>query len=840
MIQVIKISLLYSFIFIHIIASAQEDKKPNKGFAKIQEENNIFFEKNPSIRGYKQWKRKEWLLEPRLYGGHENMNIAKRSWAAYAEYGNNNHSRTTHGSWSFIGPSQNNKGQGRVNAIAVLPSNPNVIYVGSSNGGVWKSLDQGLTWSNISPNIPLLAVADIKLNPLNENEIFVLTGDGDPNPTSTGNTGHAQEETRSIGIIKSSDGGNTWYPTSFSISQSIDLAPTKLMIHPSNPAIQFIACDKGLYRTDNEWNTHDTVINTLTYDVEYKPGSTTILYASGNNWIRKSTDGGNVWSTITDADFSGIDVNARIELAVAPSSSNVVYAFAGNWTNFLGIFLSTNEGNSNTWTAANTTSTTFGTFAEYCSAIEVDPNDWTDVFAGFQFICRSGDSGSNWSRIDGNVVHADIHDIKYVGNTLYVACDGGLYKTTNEGTWWTALFNGLNITEIYRISGTPQNENLYLVGTQDNGTMQKESISNTFGNPGGGDGMTSHINPTNSLIRYLSSQNADIWRTTNGLSYNQVSIPGGAGSWVTPFVFDPTVNTRMFVGKSNLYRSENGSTNWQVLITPSNFVPLINCLALSNTNQNKLYISSKNRIAWTNEALSTNSVITWTDVTAGLPNLFITDIAVNPDDDTEIFVTLSGYNEGQRVYKSNNSGATWQNITGSLPAVPVNTIVYHDNGLNNDAIYIGTDIGVFYRNNNIGDWVFFSNFMPVAIVTDLYINTAFNTLTAGTYGRGLWRSPLYENCIPNINFNSFIGGVRYYSAGNSITSNISLPQDNGHEVHLKAGDNVTLLPGFNASGQIIFDAKVGSCPSIVSNFSSDDPPQSNFVMSERFYNMLKK
>ena len=831
-------TLVLLCIAVSVNAQNNRSKIPNS-FALLQTETNDFFNRNPNTKGYKQWKRKEWFLAPRLYAEKNNDNLAQKTWAAYADYTKNtSSSRATHGSWSFIGPSSNNTGQGRVNAIEVLPSNNNVIYVGGSNGGIWKSTDGGINWTNKSPNIPLLAIADIEINPINENEIFVLTGDGDPAPNSTGNIAHSQEETRSIGIIKSTDGGNTWFPTAFSIDQSLDLAPTKLLIHPSNPNIQFIASNKGLYRTDNQWATHDTVILALTYDVEFHPGNVEVLYASGSNWIGKSTNGGLNWNAVTDADFSSIASDSRIELAVSPNATNVVYALAGNWTTFYGVFLSTSDGNNNTWTISNNSSTALGGFARYCTAIEVDPNDWTDVFAGFQWICKSGDSGANWSNITESVVHADIHDIKYVGNTLFVACDGGLYKSTNDGSAWTVLFNGLGITEIYRMSGTPQDEDLHLIGAQDNGTMEKTSSSTTFTNPGGGDGMTNHINPTNSLIKYLSSQNGAISRTTDGTNYSGITIPGGNGAWVTPFIFDPTVNARMFVGKSNVHRSEDGATSWNTLVNP--FGGLVNCMALSHTNQNKLYLSSGSQIAWTNQALSTTSNITWTNISAGFPNLFITDIAVNPDDDTEIFITMSGYDDGERVYKSNNSGGTWENITGTLPAVPVNTIVYHDNGQNNDALYIGTDIGVFYRNNNIGDWIFFSNLMPVAIVTDLYINTGFNTLSAATYGRGLWKSPLYDGCVNDINFGYFGGGVRYYSVNNTIISDVDLPKDLGHSVHLKGGNSVTLNPGFTAGGEINFDAKIGPCPSPISNLSNQVSPQSNFVMSDEFYRRLMR
>ena len=129
--------------------------------------------------------------------------------------------------------------------------------------------------------------------------------------------------------------------------------------------------------------------------------------------------------------------------------------------------------------------------------------------------------------------------------------------------------------------------------------------------------------------------------------------------------------------------------------------------------------------------------------------------------------------------------------------------------------------------------------MPVAIVTDLYINDNYNTISASTYGRGLWKSSLYDGCDANYTLSSIGGGVRYYSASNTITSNAVLPMDFGNEIYLKGGNNVSLTPGFNAGGYSIFNAKIGPCPNPVNNLMNKDQyPQSNFVMSKDFYRKL--
>ncbi|MFM2393665.1 MAG: hypothetical protein RLZZ546_1647, partial [Bacteroidota bacterium] len=810
-----------------------------QNFKELSNEMNAMYK--TGVKGYKQWKRKEWFLQQRLYPSSKIENLTTKTFREFENFKQRNASnRETHGSWAFQGPTFSNTGNGRLNTIAIHPTNENIIYVGSSNGGIWKSTSGGTSWVNVSPNIPLLAIADIKINPSNTNEIFVLTGDGDPSP-SVGSF-HGQMEISSIGIIKSIDGGNTWQPSNLSINTTNAMVPYKLLIDPNNFDIQFIAANGRLLRTANQWQTIDTVITNTTYDIEFKPGNSNIMYASGSNWIRRSTDNGENWDLITDADFSWMSSSSRVELAVAPNNVSVVYALAGGWNNGLDAFyLSTDSGQNNTWTLKNTTETVHGAFTTYCVGLAVDPNDWNDVYGGMQWICKSTNQGGNWTSIVQNTVHADIHDVLFYGSNLYVACDGGLYKSANQGSTWTNLSNGLAITEVYRIGGTPQNADLFFIGTQDNGTMKKSSSSTTFENSWGGDGMNCNINPLNTNIVYASQQNGVFGKSNNGgVNFNILSMPA-SGAWISPFEIDAVDTSILFAGlSSTVVRSNNGGSSW-ITLNNDPFTTNVNCLAQGTNSRNILYAASSDInntrvLGRCNNALA-NSNISWTNITAGLPNLFITGLAVNPDDATEVYVTMSGYSDGEKVYKSNNSGTNWDNISDNLPNVPINCIVFHDTPSNIDAVYIGTDIGVFYRDNNIGQWIFFSNFLPVTIVNDLYINTANNTIAAGTYGRGLWKSPLYSACNANLNLTNYNGGVRYYSLSNSITANANIQTDLGHKLNLQAGSFINFTPGFNIGGQASLNAKIGICPTPYDN-STSPAHDGSFIDNEAFRRWL--
>ena len=782
-------------------------------FHVIQKQMNDHFEQNPGAKGYKQWKRKEWFLEPRLFPTGKMENLTLKTWKAYDRYMQTIYdSRSTHGSWIFLGPTQCAGGLGRLNAIAFHPTDENIMYVGSSNGGVWKTINGGTTWANVSPMIPMLAVADIKLSPANPEIIYLLTGDGDPDPGEDG--AHGQTEVSSIGILRSTDGGNSWYPTNFSFDHPSVIVPTKLLIHPTNVNIQFVVGHSGIIRTTNQWSTWTTVQTGTVYDIEYKPDDPNIMYAGTNNDILKSTDGGASWDYVMDSDFIEMSSATRVEIAVAPNNANVVYALGGNWEDLQAFYVSTSEGNDNSWTLQNSTATSMGSYTDYCVALAVDPTDWTDVFAGMQWINKSSNSGVSWASIVDGAVHADIHDVAFANGALWVCCDGGLYKSVNEGVSWTELSTGLAITEIYRISGTPQDVNRYFLGCQDNGTMRRDAVTSNFDEAYGGDGMTCIIDYTDWDIVYASSQHGNFGKSLvagNQGTFVDLNVPG-QGPWISPMIMDPTVHTRLFVGTSEVYRSDNGGNMWTELQTPTSILE-VNCLAQGTNVPSRLYASGNNFIYRATNALTSP---VWTSIGAGLPDLFITGIAVDPANANRVFVSLSGYVDGDKVFRSVNGGDAWTDISGSLPNVPINCIRFHDNGADNDALYVGTDIGVFYRDNDIGNWVYFSNGMPVVNVSDLYINTANSTITAGTYGRGLWRSSLYTACVTNLVFgaSSPNSGIRYYSCTNEITSSTNYRNDIGTEINYKAGNSITLTTDFQAGGYGVFHGKIGPCPGI--------------------------
>jgi hypothetical protein len=248
-------------------------------------------------------------------------------------------------------------------------------------------------------------------------------------------------------------------------------------------------------------------------------------------------------------------------------------------------------------------------------------------------------------------------------------------------------------------------------------------------------------------------------------------------------------------------------------------------MAMGTSNTSRIYASSGSTINRSDDAAAT-----WVNVSAGLPGYVITFIAVDPGNSLNVFVTLGGYNPGQKVYESTDGGVNWTNISGSLPNIPVNCIAYENtSSAPADALYIGNDVGVFYRDDNHTDWIPFRNGLPTVPVFDIEINELSGVLTVGTFGRGLWRSALFSTCAGNLGLdvsndpsNPNYTGYQFYEASNSITSSRIITGGVGTDVQYKADNYVKLTTGFHAKQHNLFQAKLGPC-------NTGAPALNNFI-----------
>lgn len=618
-------------------------------------------------------------------------------------------SHTNTGSWS--------SGQGRVNVVYVDPSNANTIYVGAPAGGIWKSTDAGITWSPLSDNLPQIGVSGIVVAHNNSNVIYIATGDRDAT------------DTYSVGILKSTDGGVTWNTTGLSFTNTFTTA-SDIYMHPTDSNILWVATSAGLYKTTNAGVSWTNVLSGNIKDIKLKPGDPNTIYAVKPSSFHKSTDGGTTFSTIT----SGLPVSSgRLVIDVTPANSAYVYVLSATTANaFQGLYRSVDSGSTFAKTAS-TTNIFESTQAWYDLALAVSSTDPNVVFTGCLNIWKSTNGGTSFTKVNNwssptaaTYTHADIHFLRYYGNKLYCGSDGGIYMSSNAGTSFSSLTNGLQISQFYKISVSKQTSNKMVGGLQDNGG---HAYSNSqWKNYYGADGMDTGVDPTNEnkFYGFIQSGGSLYISTTAGDNLSSSVNGPESGNWVTPLAINST--GQVFAGYTKVYRL-NG-TSW-VASTTSFTTPVEN-LVIDPSNDNKMYVSDATRLY-----KSTDKGITFT-LAYTFPTT-VKDIRVHSTNSNIIYAVTSG--TGGLVYRSTDAGVTFTSINNGLPAIAKNVIVHQgQNALN--PLYLGTYLGVYYKDDSMASWEPFDTNLPNVPVTDLEINYVDNNITAATYGRGIWRSSL--------------------------------------------------------------------------------------------------
>jgi hypothetical protein len=610
--------------------------------------------------------------------------------------------------------------------------------------------------------------------------MYIATGDGDLG-NLRGMIAGAAGDTKSIGVLKSTDGGTTWSATGLNWNVAAAKLMRRLLISPTNPKVLLAAASDGVWRTTNGGETWANVQAGYFMDMEFKPGDDSIVYASTffDSEIYRSTDNGASWSSVVA--LPGI---IRVDLAVSAASPDLVDAICVNSSSGLGgMWTSKNSGASFTQYLVGTESnnmlnirgdaTGAGGQGHYDLAHAINPDNEKDIWIGGVNVWSSQNGGSDWRLTSvwadsakalsaagvGHpdtipVVHADCHWLAFhplQRGTLFACNDGGIHKTTDAGASWTDITSGLEISQMYRIGVAQTVADHVLCGLQDNGT--KLLVASEWGQLLGGDGMDCAFDYSNDRILYASVQNGTILRVkalggdtsvvviSNNIPAGQGADKSPDGAWVTPFVIDPVNPQVLFAGYDKLYKTTDQGDSWSA-ISPAVTSKLLRYIAVAPSDPNTIYVATHDTIAQT-----TDGGATWSYVSMGNPDLygFISYIAVDPTNAQRVYVTLSGYSPGNKVFMSPDGGTTWANYSGTLPNVPANCIVYQKGS--NEGLYIGTDVGVFYRDATMSDWVPYQTGLPVVVVTELEISYFNNKLWAATFGRGLWSADLYSPSV---------------------------------------------------------------------------------------------
>ncbi len=714
------------------------------------------FEKYRSIHpytkgnGYKPYARQLDFVQKRV-----TSNSKFKPNSLYLEWENqqkkfSNIVSNTNSNWQAKGPintpiiisNGKKRGNGRVNCIAFDPNDPEIIWVGSPAGGLWKSNDGGNNWSTNTDDLPVMGISHIAINPNNSQIMYIVTGDA--NAT----------DTYSIGILKSIDGGQNWNTTGLSYTVDEEKTVNKVIINPMFTDSLIAATNSNIMISADAGDSWQTVAPIGRWrDIEFKPDNRNVIYAakqsSGSSNVYRSTDGGANWSLINN----GISGNRyRPLIAVTPDNPEVVYAvYSDSDYGFHGLYKSSDSGD--TWEMQSDSPNILGRETDgsgsggqswYDLSLGVSPNNEELVYIGGINLWRSDDGGVNWN-IDassGNnpnysYMHVDQHALEFNPHTnvAYAGNDGGFYKYMDNLNKWVDISDGLEISQFYKLGLSKSNADRLVAGAQDNGT---EMLSGTIWDAiMGGDGMECAIDHYDENIIYAEYQYGGIRKSYDGgNNWENIKPVEYEGAWVTPYDMHPTNSNLIVIGYDEVYRSVTGGSAWDSISYNVSNGQALQSIALAPSNENYIYAASYSKIKVTKDAGQS-----WTYIKPGLANYNITDITVANNNPDRAWVTFSDYNNTHKVYETIDAGNSWVNISGNnLPSLPVNCIVYQ--GGANDDLYIGTDVGVYHKDKNMSDWFPFNEGLPNVIVTDLEIHYDNGTISAATYGRGVWESPL--------------------------------------------------------------------------------------------------
>jgi len=787
----------------------QNIKSANPDFYEMQNAFNDFY-KNKIIEwgSDKEWirfKRWESFVEPRVYPTGKFFDPAM-TWKVVKEelniskIGNRD---LFSGSWSSLGPS--NPGWGRINCITIDPNDTNKIWIGAPGGGLWRTTNAGSSWTEMTGTMPTLSIADITLDPLNPNIIYVATGDN-YGYVPTGWPWFAGG-TYSIGILKSIDDGQTWDTTGMSMNVAQNKIIRRLIIDPSNTNILLAAASDGIWRTNNGGTTWQKFKSGNILDIEFNTANPNIVYAVTDS-IFRSTDGGLTWNWVNGSPiFPATTMYRRTSVAVTPANSQYVYVLYSYLNNPGQLYLSTDGGL--TFIALNSPPVTF--YGYWDNVLAVSPVNANKIICAGADIKQTTDGGLTWTTVpDGYVDH---HTAVFFpsGQNVLLGNDGGVFKSF--GNTYQNISYGLQLTQFYRMGASATNQNIIYGGVQDRGTLRYNSgvWTNVYTN----DGTESIVDFTNPNTVYASYQYGNLLKSTNGgASFSQLS--SGGGSWTAPFIMHPTNPQILYFGGSEVRKSVDGGATWNDISTGLTGGAWLISMAVSRSNPNYIYAATYNRIY-----LTTNGGTTWNNATNSLPTFYnaISYIAVSGTNPDKVWVTLSDYNAGQKVYRSSDGGATWTNVSGTLPNVPFNCIEF-DNTSANDAVYAGCDVGVYYMDNTTSGWIYFNTGLPRVIIDELEIHYGTGKIRAATFGRGMWESPLYSPT-----------GIAYHpSTLNtfSVYPNVS----SGHftiDISIK-GNSSVLIEAVNILGEPVLKIKENvSGAGLINIDLSQKPPGIYFV-----------
>ncbi len=679
---------------------------------------------------------------------------------------------------------------GRIADFAVDPADPASWFVATASGGVWKTVNDGTTFTPVFDGEGSYSVGVVTLDPGNPHVVWVGTGENNAQRS----VGYGD------GVYKSVDDGHTWTRMGLENSEHIG----RIVVDPRNSDVVYVAAqgplwsaggDRGLYKTTDGGKTWTPVLqisdNTCVADVVMDPRNPDVLYAS--TWQRrrrvwtyvgggpesalyKSTDAGKSWARITNG-LPSVDLG-RIGLCVAPSDPDYVYAMVEAADGKGGFFRSTNRGGSFERRSG------YATAGLYYSEIVCDPVNRDRVYAMDVWAQVTDDGGATFHRLGEVHKHVDNHalwvDPHHPGHYLN-GNDGGVYETWDAARTWHFKAN-LPVTQFYRVALDDAKPFYNLAGgTQDNfsllgpsrTTSQHGIVNADWQVTVGGDGFGSQIDPVDPNIVYAQSQYGGLVRYDKA-SGEQVYIqpqsaagrPALRWNWDAPLLISPHLHTRIYHAANILFRSDDRGDSWQAVSpdltrgidrnklpvmgrvwgedavaknTSTTIYGTITALDESRVTEGLLYVGTDDGLI----QVSTDGGANWRKIDRfpGVPDrTFVNAVVASRHDANTVYAVFNNHKSGDfkpYLLKSTDQGRSWTSIASNLPARGSVYTIAEDPKVS-DLLFVGTEFGLFFSRDGGAHWVPLAGGLPTVGVRDLAIQSRECDLALATFGRGFW------------------------------------------------------------------------------------------------------
>ena len=656
---------------------------------------------------------------------------------------------------------------GRITDLVVDPTDDDVVYAGAAAGGVFRTTDGGMSWTPLFDDMPALAIGAVAIDPADHTVVYAGTGEVNPGGGSMAYGG--------AGLFRSNDQGDTWNLVGLEDSGSIG----RIVVDPMDSQRIYVAVmgllwqtnpQRGVYRTTDGGATWERVLfvddQTGCVDIIQRPDNPSVLYAAMWQRLRqpdaydyggpgcgvyRTTDGGDSWDLVGGGLPTPSENGGRIGLSLCASQPDVMHAVYADRTGYFdGLYRSVDGGF--TWTRTNDEDLdeVFASFGWWFGNVRTHPHDPDSIFVlGLPF-WRSTDGGSSFFD-SSHIMHVDHHGLAFGGGpspVMYNGNDGGIYRSLDGGSVWTKLPNQ-PLTQVYRLAIDRSNPDALYLGAQDNGTNRTltgglDDWSEVFG----GDGMQPLVHPDDPTDIWAMYQYGSLYFSANdGGSWQSATlgIPfGDRKGWNAPHVQDPTDSNTRYFGSHRVFRNIS-DRQWTAISPDLTGGPgqgntgqvdgSLTTLAVSPLDGDVIWSGSNDGYVF----VTADGGGDWTDVSATLPERWVTAVRSDPFDRETAYVTISGYRWNEplpRVFSTTDLGESWTSISGNLPDAPVNDLVADPQVPGR--LFVATDVGVFETVDGGGSWTALGAALPNVVTTSLVLDVSEERLIVGTYGRSVF------------------------------------------------------------------------------------------------------